>query len=1350
MAGSEAQGSGWGSVPQAPIPDRRLRVFVSSAMEELSLERAAVRGAVTRLGLTPVMFEPGSRPYPPRGLYRAYLDQSDVFVGVYGGSYGWIAPDMEISGIEDEFDLSARLPRLLYVRTQESARDPRLAAFLERIKENVDVDVTPFHDAEELGERVADDLALLVSHRLTAELPDHDLAAVIIPGLSNSVKAARMRLLDVPGPVTAARVAAEVQAAHPDYATGLFGSLVLDTERGARRPPDLWIAAVAELYDSAEVAASRHQVLNGELLLAGLAELDRDLRGMLEVDGFLAKLTAGLEVLPRLMSSVTETIGPAAGETLLDFSTDTPGLGADVTADQDQLGIEDDVRTLCRLVLARDTRPPLAIGLFGDWGSGKSFFMRRMQTRVREMQQATLSSLRRGATTPFCDNVVQIPFNAWNYVDSNLWASLMTRIFEELAPATSDESRNYVFQRLESTRTGFEKARKLSDGANRQLESIRADRDRLERARNAIKQPGADSLSSLLEVLDSSAVSGSDSTPAPPRGIQSLDELRRVAQDARSTARLVRRLLDSWPFRVLLIAAFVIVLTALAVVAAGGGDTVRRVLASFGVIAPTVAAAMALTWRRFRRVVSLTGQADEVERWIDGRLAAMNQRVAELSQERDRASEAVDQAARTLAAVRAGTVVRQYVEDRVTNDAYRDQLGVISLVREDLRRLSELMSPIGDGDGPSLTAQLDVQRVLLYIDDLDRCPPDRVVDVLQAVHLLLAFPLFVVIVGVDARWLTTALEIHYRKLLHGDEQVERERTSTVEGWEPTPADYLDKIFQVPLALQPMTDDGYRALVRDLLPARIDDAPGDPEDASTPEVFAVSAAGVAAPGPALAEEPRRAREVRRFSVGGQPLALRFVLGGRRLAMATDQGMWIWSLGDRSPRRVVSAPLRRVAFSADRGQLLYESGERLVLLDLVTAETAMYARPSGLIVAIPGTQPGEIVAITESMLVRLRGEERVERSWRARGSVRLMVAGDYLLVHQPSLTPAVLRLSDLSDGAVPGFAGDVRDLRLDPRDRTLYLLHGRQLAVWRWADGWRAEQSSAISLPRLDGPAGLWASPRGVFVKDARGIQYVDVDRDEVVAVGPIGDRDPAQTRLFADPEVDGFVQWSGPEVVTTWGIGSASVVTELSTDPVELAALSPAGGLVATIDATNCHVWDVTGAVVDEDIEDLDITPEETAFIATLGPVVPTARSAKRLVNVYRILRASRVGRERLRKKGDEFQVALLLLSLVTSWPHLWVVVQRELQRSVTGTWTELLQSLATSNGIREELARTRGSDRVVRDLAVLTQLARLSADAPAQLDRYRDWLPHVRRFSMLSGAERAGTAPSPHPAATGA
>src|SRR6201998_4063997 len=131
-------------------PDQRLRVFVSSTLQELAAERQAVRDAVTRLRLVPVMFELGARPHPPRQVYRSYLAQSQVFVGVYWQSYGWVAPGEEISGLEDEYQLSAGMPRLIYVKSPAPDRDQRLTGLLTRIREAGDVSYQRLSGAAEL------------------------------------------------------------------------------------------------------------------------------------------------------------------------------------------------------------------------------------------------------------------------------------------------------------------------------------------------------------------------------------------------------------------------------------------------------------------------------------------------------------------------------------------------------------------------------------------------------------------------------------------------------------------------------------------------------------------------------------------------------------------------------------------------------------------------------------------------------------------------------------------------------------------------------------------------------------------------------------------------------------------------------------------------------------------------------------------------------------------------------------------------------------------------------------------------------------------------------------------------
>ncbi|MGH8984617.1 MAG: DUF4062 domain-containing protein [Acidimicrobiia bacterium] len=152
-------------------PDQRLRVFVSSTLTELAEERAAVADAISALGLTPVLFELAARAHPPRELYRAYLAQSDVFVGLYWQRYGWIGPGMDISGLEDEFRLAHSMPRLLYIKTPAPDREPRLTAMIDEIdRVGINSSYRMFGEPQELGQLIRDDLALLLSERFTTSV----------------------------------------------------------------------------------------------------------------------------------------------------------------------------------------------------------------------------------------------------------------------------------------------------------------------------------------------------------------------------------------------------------------------------------------------------------------------------------------------------------------------------------------------------------------------------------------------------------------------------------------------------------------------------------------------------------------------------------------------------------------------------------------------------------------------------------------------------------------------------------------------------------------------------------------------------------------------------------------------------------------------------------------------------------------------------------------------------------------------------------------------------------------------------------------------------------------------------
>jgi predicted ATPase len=146
-------------------PDQRLRVFVSSTLHELAAERAAARRAIDRLRLTPVLFELGARPHAAADLYRAYLEQSHIFIGIYWQDYGWVAPEAAVSGIEDEYLRAGARPKLIYLRQPAPSRDPRLSAMLDRVRKDGAVSYRYFTTPQQLARLIQDDLATVLSER---------------------------------------------------------------------------------------------------------------------------------------------------------------------------------------------------------------------------------------------------------------------------------------------------------------------------------------------------------------------------------------------------------------------------------------------------------------------------------------------------------------------------------------------------------------------------------------------------------------------------------------------------------------------------------------------------------------------------------------------------------------------------------------------------------------------------------------------------------------------------------------------------------------------------------------------------------------------------------------------------------------------------------------------------------------------------------------------------------------------------------------------------------------------------------------------------------------------------------
>lgn len=85
------------------------RVFISSVMDELSAERAAVAEAVADIGAEPVRFEDfGGRDDDAHQAYLTEVAASTIYLGILGRTYGRLLPS-RLSATHTEYREAERL-----------------------------------------------------------------------------------------------------------------------------------------------------------------------------------------------------------------------------------------------------------------------------------------------------------------------------------------------------------------------------------------------------------------------------------------------------------------------------------------------------------------------------------------------------------------------------------------------------------------------------------------------------------------------------------------------------------------------------------------------------------------------------------------------------------------------------------------------------------------------------------------------------------------------------------------------------------------------------------------------------------------------------------------------------------------------------------------------------------------------------------------------------------------------------------------------------------------------------------------------------------------------------------------
>jgi KAP-like P-loop domain-containing protein len=578
---------------------------------------------------------------------------------------------------------------------------------------------------------------------------------------------------------------------------------------------------------------------------------------------------------------------------------------ADTGKRADRLKVDRYVNAFARVMASRALTPPLSIGLFGDWGSGKTFFMDRLYDKIQELSQTS------AADPPlYWGRICQIRFNAWHYTETNLWASLVTTIFNELSnfldpPETDKEQFNRLLNQLEVVQALRKEAVEKLDDAVKQLKLAT---DKVVEAQNALAKMGtppqptdaelrkilldklvsrlpsdAQSLAELLE--DAGRWSGRadfDLAAAQVRqGKVTVGEAQKLLADAgvlASHAGFWWRILSAahlhktvgfWIVVGLLIAIPFVLPTALVQFMSEGW---AHAWALVGEIFTVVGAS--ITWMRSRMASAgsvfdrLASVRTDIEREIEaarsrdriafeaerdaaiGKEKAARERMEQAKLEEARAAEVERKARDALRDSTSQARLGRFIRERTSSADYERHLGLIAMIHRDFEKLSRLMVSVREQNADPDLPRID--RIVLYIDDLDRChPPDKVVRVLEAVHLLLFFPLFVVVVGVDSRWVSRALYKHYEGML-ADEAISPNQANGLQRPPAESQDFLEKIFQVPFWLRRMDPTAVQRLLHQLItPAEVESEstppPETPAEDTTRPVGANESAGPPAAG-----------------------------------------------------------------------------------------------------------------------------------------------------------------------------------------------------------------------------------------------------------------------------------------------------------------------------------------------------------------------------------------------------------------------------------------------------------------------------------------------------------------------
>lgn len=524
---------------------------------------------------------------------------------------------------------------------------------------------------------------------------------------------------------------------------------------------------------------------------------------------------------------------------------------------QDLLDISADINAFAKIVASKDFQPPLAIALFGNWGSGKSFFMEKMRTKIDQLAA-------RKNSESFCNGVVQIHFNAWSYLDANLWASLVTQIFEKLNQyIKADEAKAPIKKEIEDKLSSeltiskvqkelLEKQKKELEAKLKTLtESKTKTKDILKEKLDSIKTSSIQKVISEIDTQFSVENRITKAVSENPNLSETIVELKKyipkeywnrpetLIKHVKSNYSIFRYFFrkDKMFVNVTTLSGIIILISLVPYLLTkytnwakdANFEFTKALLSSLTILLyflsrlrttilklqPVIAAFWQIRNDYEKEIKEARFKLQQEEKAIMLEIEESKNEILLFENSIQETTKEINSLDFKLQNLLSTEALYSFIEKRSSSEDYKKHLGLISIIRKDFEILSELLT---EHAGEAGFSKLDkpIERIVLYIDDLDRCTEDRVVEVLEAVNLLMAYKLFVVVVGVDPRWVKNALQKKYNLQFSKNEG----NTSPESLSQIGPSNYLEKIFQIPFNLKDSSDANIKAMIADLSRTKI--------------------------------------------------------------------------------------------------------------------------------------------------------------------------------------------------------------------------------------------------------------------------------------------------------------------------------------------------------------------------------------------------------------------------------------------------------------------------------------------------------------------------------------------------